>query len=131
MDRTIKRGFTLALGASVARAASEPGAPSDKVVLGVVGVGGRGTQLTHFFCRRPDVEVAWICDVNGKRLEPAGKIVQQAKGALPKPRTTSAGFWTTNPWMPSSMPPRALARRDHGVPGRRGRLPRKAESHTL
>jgi hypothetical protein len=39
LGRTIKRGFTLPLGASVARAASEPGAPSDKVVLGVVGVG--------------------------------------------------------------------------------------------
>jgi predicted dehydrogenase len=73
------------LGAAVGLAvAGRSIAASDKVVVGMVGVGGRGTQLTGFFCQRPDVEIAWICDVNNKRFEEAGKIVEQAKGTRPK-----------------------------------------------
>jgi len=64
--------------------AASPTPPSDKVVVGIVGVGGRGTQLTNFFCRCPNVEVAWICDVNNRRLQPAAKMVEQANGILPK-----------------------------------------------
>jgi len=59
-------------------------AANDKIVVGTVGLGLRGTQLTDFFCRRPDIEVAWICDADSKRLEPAGKVVQQTKGVSPK-----------------------------------------------
>ena len=63
---------------------SRPVAANDKVVVGMVGLGLRGTQLTDFFSRRSDVEVAWICDADSSRFEAAGKIVQQAKGASPK-----------------------------------------------
>ena len=73
------------LGAAVGLAlAGRSVAANDKIVIGMVGVGGRGTQLTDFFSRRPDVEIAWICDVNNKRFEQAGKIVEQAKGTRPK-----------------------------------------------
>jgi predicted dehydrogenase len=57
---------------------------NDRVVVGMVGLGLRGTQLTDFFCRRSDIEVAWICDADSNRLEPAGKIVQQFKDLSPK-----------------------------------------------
>ena len=66
------------------RAAAKPVAPSDKVVVGVMGVGGRGTQLTGFFADRPDVEIAYICDVNAKQLPGAVKVVQDKKGKTPK-----------------------------------------------
>jgi len=59
---------------------------SDKVVIGVVGIGGRGTQLTGFLARRPDVEIAWLCDVNQRRYAPAVKIVEAA--GRPAPKTT-------------------------------------------
>jgi predicted dehydrogenase len=59
-------------------------AANDKIVIGVIGLGLRGTQLTDFFCRRPDVEVAWICGADSTRFGPVGKIVEQAKGVFPK-----------------------------------------------
>jgi predicted dehydrogenase len=84
LDRSIKGGFSAALGAAGMRAAAKAVAPSDKVVVGVMGVGGRGTQLTTFFASRPDVEIAYICDVNAKRLPGAVKVVEDKKGKTPK-----------------------------------------------
>ena len=84
MDRSIMGGFSAALGAAGMRTASMAVASSDKVVVGVMGVGGRGTQLTTFFAARPDVEIAYICDVNAKRLPGAVKIVEGKKGKTPK-----------------------------------------------
>ncbi len=76
LDRSIKGGFTAALGATAMRAAAKAVAPSDKVVIGVMGVGGRGTQLTTFFASRPDVEIAYVCDVNAQKLPAAVKLVE-------------------------------------------------------
>jgi predicted dehydrogenase len=59
-------------------------ASSDKIVIGIVGAGGRGAQLTDFFCRRLDVEVAWICDVNTRRFDVVGPLVERMKGKRPK-----------------------------------------------
>lgn len=84
LDRSIKGGLSAAMGAAGVRAASKAVAPSDKVVVGVMGVGGRGTQLTTFFADRPDVEIAYVCDVNGQRLPAAAKLVQDKKGKSPK-----------------------------------------------
>src|SRR3954453_9636090 len=38
-------------------------APSNKVVLGVMGVNSRGNYLAKSFAQLPNVEVAYICDV--------------------------------------------------------------------
>jgi len=84
LDRSIKCGLSGALGAAGMRTSSKAVAPSDKVVVGVMGVGGRGTQLTTFFAERPDVEIAYVCDVNAKRLPGAIKVVQDKKGKTPK-----------------------------------------------
>jgi predicted dehydrogenase len=66
------------------RTVSKAVAPSDKVVVGVMGVGGRGTFLTQLFASRPDVEIAYVCDVNAKRLPEAVKVVVDKKGKPPK-----------------------------------------------
>jgi predicted dehydrogenase len=84
LDRSIKGGFSAALGATEAPRALKAVAPSDKVVVGVMGVGGRGTQLTSFFAARPDVEIAYVCDVNAKRLPGAVKVVEEQQGKTPK-----------------------------------------------
>lgn len=84
LDRSIKGGFNAALGTAAVRATSRAVPPSDKVVVGVMGVGGRGTQLTGFFAERPDVEIAYVCDVNAKRLPGAAKVVEEKKGKTPK-----------------------------------------------
>lgn len=37
--------------------------PNDKIRVGFIGVGNRGTQLLHMFMENPDCEVAALCDV--------------------------------------------------------------------
>ncbi len=40
---------------------------NEKVVMGLVGCGGRGTSLVRGFARRPNVEIAYLCDPDGRR----------------------------------------------------------------
>lgn len=84
LDRSIKSGMSAALGTAAVRSFAKPVAASDKVIVGVMGVGGRGTALTTFFASRPDVEIAYVCDVNAKRLPPAVKLVEDKKGKTPR-----------------------------------------------
>ena len=57
---------------------------NEKIVAGVMGVGGRGTFLAESFARRPDVEVAWLADADSRRLAPAGKVVETAQKRKPQ-----------------------------------------------
>ena len=57
---------------------------ADRVRVGVMGVGGRGTFLAESFARRPDVEVAWLADADSRRLAPAGKAVESAQKKIPR-----------------------------------------------
>ena len=43
---------------SVVRAAT-----GQKIRMGFIGVGNRGTQVLHLFMRQPDVEVTALCDI--------------------------------------------------------------------
>ena len=55
--------------------------PSEKVVLGFIGVGGRGLGLMDDFMKHPDMEIAAICDLYPPNLEKAiGKTQGRAKG---------------------------------------------------
>jgi len=56
-------GLTVGLGAAGSPAfAKKPGA-NDKIRVGFIGLGNRGTQLMSRFMANPDVEVAALCDV--------------------------------------------------------------------
>lgn len=44
-------------------------APSNKVVLAVMGVNSRGAYLAKSFSQLPNVEVAYICDVEAKAIQ--------------------------------------------------------------
>jgi len=44
-------------------------APSNKVILAVMGVNSRGAYLAKSFAALPDVEVAYICDVEDKAIQ--------------------------------------------------------------
>ena len=50
-------------------------AANAKIVVGIMGLGGRGTGLAQKFASRRDVEVAYLCDPNRGRLARATKIV--------------------------------------------------------
>ncbi len=66
-------------GASALRAKA-----NRKLVLGVMGCGDRGTSHAVNFAKLPDVEVAYVCDVDKARAEKAAKAVQSKAKQSPK-----------------------------------------------
>ncbi|MEA3365359.1 MAG: Gfo/Idh/MocA family oxidoreductase [Candidatus Hydrogenedentes bacterium] len=85
------------LGAAVAPAlvpwtalgAARP-APSERIGIGIIGLGSRGFNLLHSFLREPDAQVVAVCDVDSKHyrdnpwgegqafgLEPARKTAEE------------------------------------------------------
>ena len=59
-------------------------APNDRVVLGVIGSGGRGTFVMTMFQKDPAVRVGAICDVYEPNLENAVSIASKTAGTQPK-----------------------------------------------
>jgi predicted dehydrogenase len=55
-----------------------------KLRLGLIGPGGMGTNHLKLLAKTPDVELAWVCDVDAKRLELAAKTTQELSVAAPK-----------------------------------------------
>ena len=54
----------------------------EKIILGMIGTGGRGTQLTNGYLGMPQAEIRYVCDVDSKNVENAAKAValkQKAK----------------------------------------------------
>ena len=46
---------------------------NDKLVVGLIGCGGRGRHDAALFNKTPNVEVAWICDVDEQRRQQAAR----------------------------------------------------------
>ena len=69
-----RRGFIKAVSGSLlaattwhsAQAAAAKG-PNDKLVVGLIGCGGRGNHDAELFRKTPNVEVAYVCDVDDAR----------------------------------------------------------------
>ncbi len=59
-------------------------AASDKVTIAVMGVRGRGRSLCEDFADLPDVNIAYLCDVDSRVFERAVKIVEGKKGKKPQ-----------------------------------------------
>ena len=59
---------TFLASAAVASTFANPAQAIDgnRITLGVMGTGGRGTGLATTFARQPNVEVAYVCDVGKK-----------------------------------------------------------------
>ncbi|MCK4629561.1 MAG: Gfo/Idh/MocA family oxidoreductase, partial [Sedimentisphaerales bacterium] len=53
-------------------------AASNKVVLGIMGVGGRGRALLRSLVKRSDVKIKYICDADQRRYGPVAEIVMEA-----------------------------------------------------
>ncbi len=56
-------------------------APSNRLQIGFIGVGGMGTGHVKAFLNFPDVRVTAVCDVRQSHRERAGRLVDQAYGA--------------------------------------------------
>ena len=78
---TAAAGAVMAL-AQTARA--EERSPNEAVVVGVMGVNGRGSALTRVFASNPGARVAYICDVDERASAKSSKIVTDLGHAEPK-----------------------------------------------
>src|SRR6266511_3778936 len=68
--RFVKTASSAALGLIAARAPLfAKGSPSEKVVVCVMGLNGRGTVLAKVFAKTPNAEVAAVCDVDSAVLD--------------------------------------------------------------
>ena len=68
-----------ALGVTARGWAAEQ-APNLKLVVGVMGMGGRGTGLAQQFQQQPNTEVAYVCGVDRRRLAAAvGAVGRQPR----------------------------------------------------
>src|SRR3954452_4752342 len=70
-------------GASAAFAPRLYSAASNKIVLAVMGTNGRGLDLIKGFTSQPDVEIAYICDVDDRAM---AKGMKQASGGAREPK---------------------------------------------
>ncbi len=98
MNRITRRQFVrhtskIVLGLSAGAAAlsarkSASAAPANnKVVLGLIGSGGRGSALAQGFLSRGNVEVAWVCDVDPRRWSSIVKHLETRQGRTPQVAT--------------------------------------------
>ncbi len=82
----LKNTTTLAAGAAalgVAPSAHAVGA-NEKIVIGIIGPGGMGSNLLQSFAAQKDVDIAYVCDVDSKRTSAAVKTAERISGKAPK-----------------------------------------------
>lgn len=88
MKTSGRRTFLGTAGASAAALTMAAGttraAVERRVVLGLIGTGGMGTNHLKRLAAREDVGVAYVCDVDRKRLDAAAKIVESTAGKAAK-----------------------------------------------
>jgi len=58
--------------------------PNEQVVLGMIGVGGMGTNRLREFLKQPDARIGAICDVDRAHIDRAVAEVEKAGGHKPK-----------------------------------------------
>src|SRR4051794_35521141 len=76
---------TAAVGAAaLALAPPTSAAEGRKVVLGIIGPGGMGMNHVRGLVKRPDVEIAYVCDVDKTRVAAAAKAVEDGSKKAPK-----------------------------------------------
>ena len=76
--------FGAAAAAGLAASQATPVAASDKVNIGMIGVGGRGRGLLGTFSSLPDVNVSYLCDADQASLERASRVLERAGRAVPQ-----------------------------------------------
>ncbi len=86
---TLKRRSFLksSLGAAASLAALQHGAAAqanDKIVVGVMGLGGRGRALLTALVRRSDIHIKYICDADTRTSGAATEIVMEELDYRPK-----------------------------------------------
>lgn len=87
MNTVTRRHFLKStLTSTAALALTSPGSvlgANEKIVVGFMGLGGRGTGLLQKFLERNDIEVAYLCDPNRRRAAAAQILVAKASKDQP------------------------------------------------
>ena len=83
---SVKGAAAVAAGASVFSAprGANAKAAADKVVLGLVGAGGRGRYLMRNFAAMDGVEVKYVCDVEDARGAASVNELEKIQGSAPR-----------------------------------------------
>lgn len=55
-------------------------APSNRIVMGTIGTGGKGTNNMNTFMKFPEVQMVAVCDVDAKHRNKAKQIVDKKSG---------------------------------------------------
>ena len=82
LQHTATAGTLLALSDPLALRAAE--SPNNKLVVGVMGVNGRGSSLASSFASLPGSSVAYVCDVDSRAVEKVTKLVEERGGTKPQ-----------------------------------------------
>jgi predicted dehydrogenase len=81
----LQRSTSIGLAASTAlRVRSGIAAPGERLGVGLMGCGGRGTQLIRWFAERPDVDIKYLCDVDQRMFGRVTAEVEDITGEIPK-----------------------------------------------
>lgn len=83
----MQRRYFLPLAAGALSVARRKAAAADKITIAIMGVRGRGRGLTKAFCDMPDVNVAYVCDVDQNVVGAAFQII--ADSGRPRPPLVS------------------------------------------
>ena len=81
--KTISRRGFLSCTAGALAVSTSAGAPSDRVRLGVIGLGKRGSWHIRALTRTPKVHVCAVCDIHRVRLGRAAGFVEQKQRTPP------------------------------------------------
>jgi len=87
MTEVDRRGFlkgSLGVAAGISAAGSGGGvSAADKVVIGMMGCGGRGRVLLRYLLEREDIHIKYLCDVDSRRF---GSVLEEIDNAdAPRP----------------------------------------------
>lgn len=74
-----RRTFVVASSAIVTASRLAAASPNEKIVIGVIGLGGQGKAHVNSYLNLPNTEIAYLCDVDEKHLAEASKIARGAR----------------------------------------------------
>lgn len=86
----LKSGVAAAAAMAAGRAQAAPqqtaakDSPGEKIVVGMMGVNSRGRALAKGFLAAPNVEIAYVCDVDSRAAEKVGAMVEKDQGRKPQ-----------------------------------------------
>jgi predicted dehydrogenase len=79
-----RRDAVLLAGIAPAFFRSSLAAPSDRINVGFIGVGGMGTSRMQGFLKHPDVNPVAVCDLDTARVDKAVEFIKTQRNQTPK-----------------------------------------------